>query len=715
MNRHKFYGLAALALFAVGCASSGQQTATQAMPAAAPEKMAVAAELAIKPIEPHRFDMGKMWTFENAPVDYFEEAYGFRATDEWLETARMAALRIPGCTASFVSANGLVMTNHHCGRGHVSRVTREGENLLDEGFYAETLEDERQAPNMWADQMIVLEDVTQLVRSAIDPTATDDQQVEARDARMEAVGDSASVAHDLQCSVTELYNGGKYSMYCFKRYTDVRLVMAPELQIGYFGGDPDNFTYPRYNLDFTFFRVYENGEPVTPQTYFEFDTDGVAEGDAVFVIGNPGSTERLSTFAQLEFNRDYREPFITRLLQSRTDILKMYMEHHPEERANYINQWFGWMNSFKLYAGRTKALNDPEIMGRKLGWEMQFRQAIQSNPSLNRQYGTLWDEIAQLREEMGQHYPVLMALATGGGIRARTLGTAAQMVQYAQMVQAGGPEDEAQQLRARIEGAEINTDLDGHMLEAQIADVAHLLGASDPFTQMVLQGRSPRDAARAIIEGSPSVVDPEARQALLDDPATIMTSTEPALALVREAMPRQQQARQRFQQLNAQEEIKVARLARALFDVYGTDLPPDATFTLRIADGVVQGYEYNGTEAPAWTTIYGLYDRHYAHKGTEEWALPDRWLNPPSEMDLGTPMNMVSTNDITGGNSGSPMINKDLEVVGLIFDGNIESLSGDFIYTTKVSRSVSVCTPAIVEALEHIYDAERIVQELRGM
>jgi hypothetical protein len=385
MNRHKFYGLAALALFAVGCASSGQQTATQAMPAAAPEKMAVAAELAIKPIEPHRFDMGKMWTFENAPVDYFEEAYGFRATDEWLETARMAALRIPGCTASFVSANGLVMTNHHCGRGHVSRVTREGENLLDEGFYAETLEDERQAPNMWADQMIVLEDVTQLVRSAIDPTATDDQQVEARDARMEAVGDSASVAHDLQCSVTELYNGGKYSMYCFKRYTDVRLVMAPELQIGYFGGDPDNFTYPRYNLDFTFFRVYENGEPVTPQTYFEFDTDGVAEGDAVFVIGNPGSTERLSTFAQLEFNRDYREPFITRLLQSRTDILKMYMEHHPEERANYINQWFGWMNSFKLYAGRTKALNDPEIMGRKLGWEMQFRQAIQSNPSLNRQ------------------------------------------------------------------------------------------------------------------------------------------------------------------------------------------------------------------------------------------------------------------------------------------------------------------------------------------
>jgi hypothetical protein len=713
MKRTQFFGLVAMGLFVAGCASSSVQTTAPA-PAAAPEPQMVAKEPGVKPIEPHRFDMGKMWTFENAPLDYFEEAYSFRPTAEWLETARMASLRIPGCTASFVSPNGLLMTNHHCGRGHVGRVTREGENLLDDGFYAETMEDERQAPNMWADQMIVLEDVTMLIESAIDRTAPDAQQSEVRDARVEAVQDSASAAHDLRCEVTELYNGGKYSMYCFKRFTDVRLVMAPELRIGAFGGDPDNFTYPRYSIDMSFFRVYENGEPVRPEAYFRFDTDGVAEGDAVFVIGNPGSTERMSTVSQLKFNRDLREPFITQLLQTRTDILAMFMEHHPEERPNYINMYFGWMNGLKLYMGRTKALNDPEIMGRKLGWEMQFRDAVKSNPQLSQQYGMLWDEIAAIRDEMRDVYPVLMAMATGGGLRSRTLGTAVQMVQYAQMVQGGAPADESDQLRGRIEGAEWNIDLDGHMLEAQIGDMIFLLGDGDPVARMALNGMSPRDAAHAIIDGSPSVVDPEARRALLDDPAAVMMSTEPAFAIAREALRRNQEAGQRWGQLNAQEDAKVAKLARALFDVYGTDLPPDATFTLRIADGVVASYEYNGTLAPPWTTLYGMYDRYWSHYGSADWDLPERWLDPPAELDLGTPVTMVSTNDITGGNSGSPMINTDMEVVGLVFDGNIESLSGDFIYTTEVSRTVAVAAPIILASLRYIYGADRMVQEMTG-
>ena len=713
MRNAKFYGLVAVTLFAAGCASSSvQQTAAPAPATVDTVKVAVAS--AVKPIEPERFDMGKMWTFENAPLDYFAEAYGFRPTQEWLNTARMASLRIPGCTASFVSANGLLMTNHHCGRGHVGRVTREGENLLDNGFYAETMADERQAPNMWADQMLVMEDVTTLIESAVDRMAPDEQQAQARDARVDAVQDSASEAHGLRCEVTELYNGAKYSVYCFKRYTDVRLVMTPELQIGAFGGDPDNFTYPRYDLDMSFFRVYEDGEPVQPTAFFRFDTDGVEEGDAVFVIGNPGSTERLSTYAQLEFNRDLREPFITQLLKTRTDILAMFMERHPEERPNYINQYFGWMNGWKLYAGRTKALNDPEIMGRKLGWEKQFKEAVQSNPELNRQYGSLWDEIAAIRAEMREVYPVLMALQSGGGIRSRTIGTAAQMAQYAQMVQGGAPAEQTQQLRDRIEGVEINTDLDGHMLEAQSGDVIFLLGEDDPWAQQALAGRTPREAAKAIIEMSPSVVDAEARRAMLDSPASILTSTEPALALVQAAGPRMQQAGARYGQLQAQEQAKVAKLARALFDVYGTDLPPDATFTLRIADGVIASYEYNGTLAPAWTTFYGMYDRYWGHYGRPEWALPDRWLDPPAELDLGTPMNMVSTNDITGGNSGSPMINTDLEVVGLVFDGNIESLSGDFIYTTEVSRTVAVAAPAILASLKYIYRADRMVQEMAG-
>lgn len=718
MTRHvSFLGTVSLAVLVAGCASGGV-TAPVAAPAPAPAPPAApapAAEPTIEAIEPGRFDMGKMWTFENAPVRYFEEAYGFRATPEWLDRVRLASLRIPGCTASFVSGEGLVLSNHHCARSATSAVTKEGENLLDDGFYATTRATERQVPNMWADQLVRMEDVTDLIERGIDPTAPEAEQLAAIETRMETVGDSTSTLHALECGVTSLYQGGKYSLYCYKRYTDVRLVFVPELQIGYFGGDPDNFTYPRYNLDFSLFRIYdENGQPLRSTSYFRWTRTGVQEGDAVFVIGNPGSTERLSTMAQLEFARDYNEPFTTRLLKTRTDILAHFMEHHPDQRARYINQWFGWMNGLKLYQGRTRALNDPAIMGRKLGFERQFRADVAKRPELQRAYGSLWDEIADIQTGMADVFPTLASLGMSGSIRSQTLGTAALIMQYAQMAAGGAPDSVLQSVRSRIEGTEINTDLDGHMLEAQIGDVIVFLGEDDSWVEMALAGREPLDAARAIIAGSPSVVDPEARRALLDDPASIMSSTEPAFALVQAALPRVQQAGVRFQQLAAQEQTRATKLARALFEVYGTEIAPDATFTLRIADGVVSGYEYNGTLAPAYTTFYGLYDRWAAHKGREEWALPERWQTPPPQLDLRTPVNMVHTNDTVGGNSGSPVINIDRELVGLLFDGNIESLSGDFIYTTEGARSVSVRADGILEALRHVYRADRIVQELVG-
>ncbi len=670
---------------------------------------------AVVPLDPRRFDMGKMWTFEDAPLDYFEEAYDFRPTDEWLEQVRLAALRIPGCTASFVSANGLVATNHHCARGATSAVTREGENLLDDGFYATTLEDERPAENMWADQLYAVEDVTALVAQAVDPTTSEQEQTAALEARMEAVGDSASQAHGLDCSVTSLYQGGKYSLYCYKRYNDVRLVFAPELQIGYFGGDPDNFTYPRYNLDISFFRVYdEDGTPLAPASHFRWAQHGPEEGDVTFVIGNPGSTERLSTFSQLEFKRDTEDPFIVRLLKTRTDIVAMFMDHHPDQRAAWINQWFGWMNGLKLYEGRVRALNDPEIMGRKLGFESEFQRAVMANSRLARQHGSLWDDIAALRSEMAEVYPTLLAFGMGGNLRSQTLSTAAAMLQYARGAQGGAPDSVLAELRSEIEDREINTDLDGHILEAQIGDVIFALGEDDPWVRQALGGHSPADGAGAIIAATPSVVDQDQRRQLLDDPAAILASTEPAFLLVQEAMPRAQQAGMRYQQLSANEQVKNRQLAQALFAVYGTELPPDATFTLRIADGVVSGYDYNGTRAPAWTTFYGLYDRWAAHAGRDEWALPLQWQLPPAEFDRSTPLNMVHTNDTVGGNSGSPVVNPELEIMGLLFDGNIESLSGDFIYTTDDARSVSVLSVAILEALEHIYEADRLVTELTG-
>ena len=711
--------LSLVAPLMAACASGGAAPQPAPMPAAPPAEpveVMVAEPGMVEALEPGRFDMGKMWTFENAPVAYFEEAYGFHATPEWLEHARLATLRIPGCTASFVSADGLVASNHHCARGATSAVTREGEDLLDDGFYAPTLADERAAPNMWADQLYIMEDITTLIASAIDPTAGDEQQAQAREARMEAVGDSASAAHDLQCEVTSLYQGAKYSLYCYKRYTNIKLVFAPELQIGYFGGDADNFTYPRYNVDISFFRVYDDeGNPLKPQYYFRWAQTNPQEGDATFVIGNPGSTERLSTFAQLEFGRDYNEPFIVRLLKTRTDILSHFMEHHPETRDEYINQWFGWMNGLKLYIGREKALNDPLVMGKKLGWERQFREAVARDPRLNQQYGHLWDEIADIREQMKEVYPTLMALNANGALKSRTLATAGQMLQYAQAMAAGVQNPQLQQLRTNLENTEFDTRLDHHMIEAMIGDAIALLGEDDPFVVEALAGRTPAEAGSAIIEASPSVVTADARRAILANPQDILNSTEPAFVLMRDAMPRLQQAAVRFGQLSAQEEARTAKLARAMFDVYGTDVPPDATFTLRIADGVVSSYEYNGTKAPAWTTFYGLYDRWASHKGRDEWALPERWQNPPADFDKSTPLDMVHTNDTVGGNSGSPVINTDLEIVGLLFDGNIESLSGDFIYLTENGgRSVSVLSVAILEALRHLYRADRLARELSG-
>jgi hypothetical protein len=714
--RRYFIGLAALTLTVAGCASSSAQQPAPVQPAAAPPAKVVAeVETQHEAIEPGRFDMGKMWTFENAPLDYFEEAYDFRPSQEWLDHVRIASLRLPNCTASFVSPDGLVATNHHCARESTSSVTEEGESLLDDGFLAATMADERRVPDLYVDQMILMEDVTAMVQGAVTAMASRDRQAQERAARQEAIADSASSLHGLACDVTELYHGGMYSLYCHKRYEDVRLVFTPELRIGAFGGDPDNFTYPRYSLDVTFFRVYdEDGNPYRPAKYFGWSETGAAEGEAVFVIGNPGSTSRLSTMAQLEFFRDYNEPTLVHLLQTRTDVLQHYMDHHPETRDENINLWSSWMNGLKLYIGRERALNDPAVMGRKLGWELALKDAVAADPDLRAKYAHLWDEIAELRAQMAEVFPTVQALHPYSPLRTpATLRTAARMLDYSVSV-GRASQDQLDEMRAGIEETEIDVRLDRHMLEERVKDVIKWLGEDDPFVRAVLQGdTSLHDATAGFMERATAVLDPELRNSLLDSPTRILNSSDPALSVVREILPRYGRASQRYRQLLAEEEALTAQLALAVFDVYGTDLPPDATFTLRITDGVVQGYEYNGTIAPPWTTFYGMYDRHYSHKDQEVWDLPERWRAPPPEFDMRAPVNMVSTHDTIGGNSGSPMINTALEIVGLVFDGNIEGLSGDYIYDATSNRTISVRAEGIMEALEHIYGADRIVDELR--
>jgi hypothetical protein len=662
--------------------------------------------------EPGRFDTGKMWTFENPPLDYFEATYGFRPSQEWLDRVRQAALRLPNCTASFVSPRGLVLTNHHCARESATAVSREGEDLLTDGFYAPALADERRVPDLYVDQLAAIRDVTREVQSAIDSTAPEEERVRARDAKIAELERQLSQELGLRCEITSLYHGGRYSSYCYRRYEDVRLVFVPEGAVGYFGGDPDNFTYPRYAYDVAFYRVYQDGQPLSTTTYLPWSDSGATPGEPVFVIGNPGSTSRLNTVAQLEYRRDHQYPFTLRLLGSRAEILRRYMEQHPEQKSRYINDYFSITNALKAYTGELEGLRNPNLMARKVAFERRFRDSVMADSNLARAYGNLWDEIADIRRQIAQVAPRLNALNQGGLLRSRTLELAATLVQYAQAASGGfAPESLLEQVRDELLGARIDPELDAQMLQAQIEDAIYLLGPNDPFLEQALAGRTPEVAAREIVRGS-AMADSARRAELVLNPARVMASPDPAIRLMRSTLPRLQAAIQEYQRLTGAEELRTGKLAEALFKVYGTSIPPDATFTLRIADGVVQGYSYNGTEAPPYTTFYGMYDRHFSHRGREEWELPPRWKNPPREFDLGTPLNLVSTNDIIGGNSGSPLVNVRGEIVGVIFDGNIESLPGDFIYTTETARAISVHSAGILEALRDLYRAERLVSEL---
>ncbi len=712
----------ALLLLAAGCASGTRQQPAPSAPAGAAAQPAAPVVAAPGPapvtsaqvpdtVRPGRFDTGKMWTFENAPLAYFQEAYGFTPSADWLKRARLSTLRLPNCTASFVSPNGLVMSNHHCAREASDEVTKPGEDLLNNGFYAARLEDERKAgPDVYVDQLVEIRDITQEVASAASG-GNEEAQVEARDAKVAEIEQRVSGETSLKCEATSLYHGGKYSLYCYKRYNDIRLVFEPEVQVAFFGGDPDNFTYPRYDLDVSFFRVYDtNGQPLKTENYLPWSPAGAKEGDPVFVIGNPGSTSRLETVAQLEYKRDQQYPSTLRLLGSRAALMVKYMKEHPEKKAGIITDYFGISNSLKAYTGELLGLRTPSLFMRKVAFERDFKKAVAAKPELQGKYGSLWTEIADLRIQIRKVAPTFNALQQGGIARSKTLAVALGLIQIAGAV-GRAPDSVIAEFKNQLTREKIDPDLDARILAAQIEDARTLLGPADAWVSRALSGRSPLEAATAVVQGS-AIPDSTRRAAMLANPASIGASTDPAIQLTRAAAPRLQQAAQQFQQLTAQEETRTAKLARALFDVYGTSIAPDATFTLRIADGVVQGYDYNGTRAPWFTTFYGMYDRYHSNPGNDDWALPTRWQTPPAAFDLKTPLDMVSTNDIIGGNSGSPMIDRQGRLVGLIFDGNIESLPGDFIYDTETNRAVSVHSQAILTALRDMYNAKRIVDEL---
>ena len=679
----------------------------------------VAAQVNLDTVRAGRFDFGRMWTFEYSPARYFTETYGFDANQAWFDRARMSALRIPGCSASFVSPDGLVVTNHHCIRGRVAQLSRPGEDLLDNGFYARTLEEERRMPGFYADQLLSAEDVSDEVFAVIDRATTEEGRLQARQEATRAVqariaqrypGDNA-----IQVQVVPLYNGGRYSAYAFRRYTDVRLVAAVELQLGFFGGDPDNFTYPRYDLDFGFLRVYgTDGKPLQTEHYFNWSPRGVEENDVVFVIGNPGSTSRLLTTAQLQFRRDVMVPALERVFAARIRALWDFYREDPKtgNELDLRNAAFGLSNTWKQYVGQIDALNNEVIMARKLSAERQLQDSLDAKPSLRERYGTVIARIAALQPRARELAPAYGAFTLwGNGTYESALFQRAILANALAEAQArNAAPDTITALRQQLARVgDKPAGLERRLLIARLQDFAATFPADHSVRQVALGTGTAEAAAARLLSQSAFATAAGTARALEQN---AVPRTDPALAIMSAAAPLLDDLSARQRQIAVQESDLAAQLGRARFEVYGTAVPPDGSGSPRIADGVVKSYDYNGTLAPPYTTFYGVYDRYYAHGPDSDWNLPARWLPPPPALDLKTPLNFISTADTYGGNSGSPAVTKDLELVGLNFDRNIEGLSRNFIFLPERGRNIMVDVRAIKEALDDVYDADRIVQEL---
>jgi hypothetical protein len=668
-------------------------------------------------------EMGKMWTFEYPPLDYFQKEYNFRPTQEWLDHVRKSALRFSNyCSASFVSANGLVMTNDHCGRESVIEVAKEGEDLMKNGFFARTLADERKVPGLYVDQLVLIKDVTAEIQKAMEKGKTMEEKITIEDSIISKIKDREREKTGLRISITPLYNGAKYSEYGYKRYNDVRLVFAPETAIGFFGGDPDNFTYPRYDLDCTFFRVYdEDGKPLHTRDYFKWSADGAVPGEAVFVIGNPGTTNRLSTVAQLEYLRDITYPATLDITNSLVNLYNELIEEHPERKSELQNSLFKFTNSQKAYEGMLRGLHNPVLMQKKKDFEEKFRAAVDSNPVLKEKYGDLWDKIAGIVTQLRGYYDKLDALSTNPHTTSRLFITAEDVVDLAYELKL--PEDqrdkwytgeELDSTIASIYPGNLDMKKEKDLLKEQLLKMDKYLGRDDKLVKKLTGGRTGEAAVNYLVNNTVLTDSVKLRNLIDEGSDAILNSDDPFIYFTVQADDIRSELRAKERKITDEESIYSQELGKALFAVYGTSIPPDATFTLRISDGVVKGFPYNGTVAPPVTTFYGLYDRYYSFGKKAPWNLPERWINPPSDFDLEVPFNFVATNDLSGGNSGSPVINEDGEIVGLAFDGNIQSLPGDFIYDAENNRMVAVHSAGLMEAIKDMYKATRLSDELKN-
>jgi hypothetical protein len=671
---------------------------------------------------PCRADEG-MWLFNAFPKDKVKAEYGFTPSQQWLDHVRLGSVRFNnGGSGSFVSANGLTFTNHHVGAVCVQQLSTKGHDYIKEGFYAKTQSEEAKCPDLELNELVGIEDVTGKIKDSAKPGMSSAEAGQAQRAAMSRIEKECATSTGLRCDVVTFYSGEVYNLYKYKKYTDVRLVFAPEFDIAFFGGDPDNFTYPRYDLDITFFRVYENDKPAHIEHYLKWSKDGVKENDLIFVSGHPGSTGRLRTMAQLEFLRDVDYPSRLDNYKRRIALLLNFGNESEENARVAKEELFSYQNSFKAVSGYMGPLKDKKVMATKQADESKLEASFKDNPR-NKGLENPWMQIADTVTVQREIYLPLTYIERNRGFNT-------ELAYYARwIVRAVEEKTEPNEKRLReyrdsalpsleqelFSTAPIYKSLDTVTLGDSLAQMQEALGADNPVVKETLSGQSPADAARVLIANT-KLDDIAVRKQLYEGGVSaVQASTDPLIVLMRQIDPAARELRRRYDdQVDAVERRAGATIVRTRFARTGYDQPPDATFTLRLSYGSVKGYEEEGKKIPYFTDFAGSFQHAAEHDNKPPYQLPDSWGKAKSKLRLTTPLDYVSTANIIGGNSGSPTVNQEGEVVGIIFDGNIQSLAWNFVYDDKQARAVHVDSRGILEALRQIYGAAGLVAELTG-
>ncbi len=674
----------------------------------------------VLPARTARADEG-MWLLTQPPLQTLREKYGFEPTSAWLEHMQKSAVRI-GASGTFVSSHGLVMTNHHVASRALRRLSTPERDLLVTGFYAPTRSDELKCPGMEVEVLWSIEDVTDRVNAAAAGLNPADA-LTARRKMMTVIEQESRDTTGLDSEVVTLYEGARYRLYRYQRYTDVRLVMAPEQASAYFGGDVDNFEYPRFALDMCFFRVYEHDQPLQGAHFLAWSRNGAAEGELIFVFGHPGRTQRLYTLEHLKFLRDVQLPSELATAWRREVQLTTFGQRDLEQARVSAGELLGVQNWRKSLTGLYGGLGDPHLLDVKRSAELKLREALQADSEKHTAWGGAWESITRATTAYRRIYPRYRLLNDGSGFNSELFRYALTLVRLADEL----PKPTADRLREYRESelesvylelyapAPISEAFEIERLTSALGRMLETLGGEDPLVPRVLAGQSPAARAEQLVRGC-TLQDPAVRRRLAEGGKSALDAQrDPLLDLVRLLDPEMRAVRQRYEdEVESVFSDSYAKIAAAQFARAGDDIYPDATHTLRMAFGVLKGYRENGGGVPAFTTLGGLYERAERRRGQPGFALPPRWLERRDRLDPATPLNFVCTADIIGGNSGSPVVNRAGEVVGLIFDGNLASLTWDILYDETRGRAVALDVRAILAALRHVYDAGALADELEG-